>query len=116
MVAIQIGLTEELLVAVRAGERPLASVFIQMSLERGGAGKRLPTLIANVVLQVLSFLTSVYVTVHFQPVCTTETPPAETADEWLITCVYSLVMHQMCVTTELLAAQLASEFFFNRRL
>ncbi len=89
VVAIQIGLNEELLIAVRAGERPLASVFIQMTL---------------------SFLTSVYGTVHFQPVCTTEAPPAEITDERLLACVYSHVMHQMRVATELLAAQLASEF------
>lgn len=114
VVAIQIGLTEELLVAVRAGERPFASVFIQMTLERGGARKLLSTLTANKVLQFLSFFSRVYGTVHFQPVCTTETPPAEFADERRLACVYSLVMHQMCVATELLAAQITSEFFNGR--
>ncbi len=87
VVAIQIGLTEELLIAVRAGERPLASVFIQMTLERGGA-RELPTLAANVVLEVLSFLTSVCVLTVRYCTCSAEAPPTEIADERRLAGVY----------------------------
>lgn len=115
LMPFKIGLTVEGLVAVRAGERPLSSVFVQMTLECSGASKLLPTLVATEALRKLSFVTRVNTAVQLKPVFTTETPSTEFTDMWCLTCVYSHVTHQAYVLAILHATQL-TDVFFNRSL
>jgi len=82
-----------------------------MTLECGGAGKRLRTLIATEALHNLSFFTRMDGEVHFKPFCTPKPSPTEFTGVRRFSRVYSHVTRQVWAPPKLHATQFTAEFF-----